>query len=141
VAETLLAEGRSYYTSVTFHAQQAAEKYLKAVLVYHQAAFPRTHDIGMLLRLVRAVEPTIALAPTSAVALNPYGVAVRYPGSGPEPDLSEAREAVALAADVRDAVARVLGLSVRAARAMSVEARAASGVRLTGGSLKRANGT
>lgn len=110
VAETLLRESRTYYTSVAFHAQQAAEKYLKAVLVHHQVAFPRTHDIGVLLSLVGSVEPSVSLAAASAIALNPYGVAVRCPGSGAEPDLSEASEAVALAVTVRDAVVGALGL-------------------------------
>jgi HEPN domain-containing protein len=32
----------------TFHAQQCAEKYLKALLVAHRCAFPRTHDLAAL---------------------------------------------------------------------------------------------
>jgi HEPN domain-containing protein len=31
----------------TFHAQQCAEKYLKALLVVYGRAFPRTHDLGL----------------------------------------------------------------------------------------------
>src|SRR4030042_4844093 len=40
-----LAEGTS------FHSQQAAEKYLKAFLVWHQIEFQKTHDIETLLKL------------------------------------------------------------------------------------------
>jgi HEPN domain-containing protein len=29
---------------IAFHAQQAVEKYLKAILVRHQVYFPKTHD-------------------------------------------------------------------------------------------------
>jgi HEPN domain-containing protein len=34
-----------------FHAQQAIEKSLKALLTYHQIAFPKTHDLLRLLDL------------------------------------------------------------------------------------------
>ena len=37
----------------TFHAQQCAEKYLKALLVSRRQAFPRTHDVVALHDLCR----------------------------------------------------------------------------------------
>lgn len=37
-----------------FHAQQAAEKALKAVLILHSGAAPRTHDIAILLERIEA---------------------------------------------------------------------------------------
>ena len=36
---------------LAFHAQQAAEKALKALLVHHQVEFPRTHVIALLVNL------------------------------------------------------------------------------------------
>lgn len=39
------------YEDLCFHAQQAAEKAIKAVLVHRQVAFPRTHAIVDLLTL------------------------------------------------------------------------------------------
>jgi HEPN domain-containing protein len=36
---------------VGFHCQQAAEKYLKALLTRNQIEFPKTHDIKTLLQL------------------------------------------------------------------------------------------
>ena len=48
-AEHLLAlEERDYFTAA-FHAQQAAEKPLKAFLVRHQIPFGKTHDIQELV--------------------------------------------------------------------------------------------
>ncbi len=38
---------------VAFHAQQAAEKVLKAVLVHATVEFPKTHDLQALLLLLR----------------------------------------------------------------------------------------
>ncbi len=37
--------------TVCFHAQQAVEKYLKALLIWHGKAFPRTHDIRVILAI------------------------------------------------------------------------------------------
>ena len=39
-----------------------------------------------------------------ASALSPYGADVRYPGDLPEPSVSEAENAVALARQIRDVV-------------------------------------
>jgi hypothetical protein len=53
-----------------FHAQQAAEKYLKALLTRHQIEFPKTHVIRHLLTLLRPVEPAVAdelATPTGSV--------------------------------------------------------------------------
>jgi len=52
----LLKEGFEDYENVGFHAQQAAEKFIKAFLVRHQIEFPKTHDIGLLRQLVARVE-------------------------------------------------------------------------------------
>ena len=45
------------YDAVCFHAQQCAEKYLKARLAEAQIPFPKTHDLGPLLDLVLPIEP------------------------------------------------------------------------------------
>ncbi len=45
---------------VAFHAQQAAEKYLKALLTRHQIEFPKTHLMQQLLVLLSPAEPQLA---------------------------------------------------------------------------------
>ena len=42
-----------YYEDLCFHAQQAAEKAIKAVLLHRGIRFPYVHDIGELIRLLR----------------------------------------------------------------------------------------
>src|SRR5215210_9139023 len=66
--------------AVCFHAQQCAEKYLKALLVEHSIYFPKTHDLLVLLELVlpRCVAAEAAREPL--VNLSPYAVDIRYPG-------------------------------------------------------------
>lgn len=87
-----------------FHAQQAAEKFLKAVLVWHQVEFAKTHDIGRLVDLVKTIDAILAEVIRDSAALTPYGVEVRYPGELLEPTAEEARQAVGLAECVREAV-------------------------------------
>ena len=61
-----------------FHAQQAVEKLLKAVLASRGVEFPRTHDLALLLSLVKhhgvAAPPEL----TEADALTPWAVEFRY---------------------------------------------------------------
>ena len=76
---------------VAFHAQQVAEKALKAFLVWHQIEFPKTHDIERLLELCASIDPEVAEVLASAVELTPYGVEYRYPGEYP-PVSAEAAE-------------------------------------------------
>jgi HEPN domain-containing protein len=90
-----LAEGTS------FHAQQAAEKYLKAFLVWHQIEFPKTHDIEALLELAGKMDDKIPEILREAIILTPYGVDYRYPGEYPEVSRSDAERALRLADHVR----------------------------------------
>ena len=90
-----LAEGTS------FHSQQAAEKYLKAFLVWHQIEFQKTHDIETLLKLAGKVDSKIPDVLKDAVILTPYGVDYRYPGEYPEVSRSDAERALRLADHVR----------------------------------------
>lgn len=101
-AEVLLAAAQIDPATIAFHAQQAAEKYLKSLLVRHQVPFPRTHDIGKLLELAETVETGIEAELSTATTLTPYAVEFRYPGERLEREA--ARKAVHLARSVRDTV-------------------------------------
>ena len=103
-AESLLADEPPLLYPSCFHSQQAAEKYLKALLTSRAVEFPKTHVIGELLDLLATVDRPTAELLAEATALNPYGVEVRYPGDLPEPDAEEGTAALALAEAVRDAV-------------------------------------
>ena len=48
------------YDAACFHAQQCAEKYLKARLQEETMRFGRTHDLVALLDLLLPIEPTWA---------------------------------------------------------------------------------
>jgi HEPN domain-containing protein len=103
-SETLASVEPPFPYPACFHAQQAAEKYLKALLTWRQIEFPKTHDIEELLRLIESAHPRVASALAESDQLTPYGVEIRYPGDAPQPDLDEAARAIELAHSVRDTV-------------------------------------
>ena len=82
---------------VAFHAQQAAEKYLKALLTRHQIEFPKTHELRRLLELLAEVEPQLTTSLTDIKWLEPFGVDIRYPGDRPDTLLGDERRARELA--------------------------------------------
>jgi len=93
---------------VCFHAQQAAEKMLKAILVSRGLVVARTHD---LLGLFDECITTGAQLPdlrSDCALLTQYAVAFRYPGYSPDPDEQDGGTAVAAARRIYDAVRAVL---------------------------------
>ncbi len=93
--------------TVCFHAQQCAEKALKAVLVAHGRDFPKTHDVVVLVRLVQEIQPSARSAPPLH-PLNRYTIEARYPGDWDPINRQEAEQAVAMARAVREFVDRLL---------------------------------
>ncbi|OPX22135.1 MAG: hypothetical protein B1H03_05115 [Planctomycetales bacterium 4484_113] len=93
---------------VCFHAQQCAEKYLKALLIHGEVNFGRTHDLLELVgRLPATAEPAEGFVDAMRV-LNAFSVLPRYPDWEPsESDISAAVEAMELA---RSFVRKQLGL-------------------------------
>jgi HEPN domain-containing protein len=63
---------------VGFHAQQAIEKSLKAVLAARGIAFPRTHNLSMLVALLAKSGVAVPGAALEYASLTPFGTAFRY---------------------------------------------------------------
>lgn len=63
-----------------FHAEQCAEKYLKAVLAKHGRPVPRIHDLLALARLLRPFRFPASRLEKHLRSLNQYAVEIRYPG-------------------------------------------------------------
>ena len=66
---------------ILFHAQQAVEKSLKAVLVLRQIIFPRTHDLLELHTLAVQNHLSVPAARDLLLRLSPYAVEFRYLGA------------------------------------------------------------
>jgi HEPN domain-containing protein len=87
------------YDGVCFHAQQCAEKYLKALLQEHKQYVPKTHHLAELLTLVLQVDPTCQFLLADLEVLEDYAVDFRYPGISATKD--EAQSAFKAAKRVR----------------------------------------
>lgn len=82
-----------------FHAQQTAEKYLKAILAARGKIFPKTHDLLELCDLCEQAGVIVSVPIDDLDVLSDHAVQTRYPDS--VPTLEEAREAIATAQAVR----------------------------------------
>ena len=70
----LRARRRPNYDAACFHAQQTAEKYLKAFLQEHRVAFPKTHSLIELLELCLRLDAGFELQRDLLVRLDRYVV-------------------------------------------------------------------
>jgi HEPN domain-containing protein len=86
-----------------FHAQQAAEKYLKGYLALHDIPFPYTHNLADLTELCGRVDPAFHALGSQAAELTPYAVRLRYDDSF-WPSRETAQQAQTLALAIRDFV-------------------------------------
>lgn len=100
-AQNGLSASEFFTDVVCFHAQQAAEKYLKAYLVWHEIEFPRTHALEDLVLLAAERESAFLGLKDRVLVLTPYAVETRYP-EFESPTIIDARAAV----DIAEAVQR-----------------------------------
>jgi len=96
-----LSAPRVPWDTVCFHAQQAAEKLLKAFLVFHGRPLIRTHDLVALLSACFGVEPELATLQSDCQKLSQYAVASRYPDDLYEPSEQDARAMIEAARRVQ----------------------------------------
>lgn len=109
----LSAPERDLWGDVTFHAQQAAEKALKALLALHDVPFRKTHNIEELGRQCVAIEATLSGLIDRAAPLTEFAWKFRYPGEIEEPTPAEAMEALAAARQIYNAVSALVPEALR----------------------------
>jgi len=94
VLERLAGEARAPEAMVGFHAQQAIEKYLKAVLTDRGITYPWTHDLAALVDLVHRSGIGAAPEADTLPRLSRFAAEHRYgrlpPEEGGEPALDRA---------------------------------------------------
>ena len=91
-----------------YHCQQAAEKYLKALLVATGAQPPRTHDLGVLLDLATEPYPQLDDRREACEYLTPFAVQTRYPLFAPPISIDDATEALTASAEVCETVRKLI---------------------------------
>jgi HEPN domain-containing protein len=89
---------------VVFHAQQAAEKFLKALLVSRDHQPPKIHELTRLLALCVSYAPELAAFLDDCEFLSPLAVRSRYPGDEPDTAREDAEKGVQIARRIQAAV-------------------------------------
>ena len=95
------------YDAVCFHAQQCAEKYLKARLQEGALPFAKTHDLVVLLRLLLPIEPSWEAMRADLRTLTVFATESRYPGTWA--DEAAAHDALEICRNFRHHVRASLG--------------------------------
>ena len=87
----LLEDPQAPQWGLGFHAQQAVEKAIKAVLTANSVEFPRTHDVAMVLDLLSSNGLDQPPGAAELTRLTPFGAALWYDDApdadGQEPEL------------------------------------------------------
>lgn len=97
----------AYRSSICFHAQQAVEKYLKALLVFEGIDFRKTHDVDYLLAECQKFAPEL-LGGIDLKSLTDFGVSVRYPDDFYIPDQTETTHYVRAARKIEQIVKKLI---------------------------------
>ena len=95
--ENNLAAKEIPWDTVCFHAQQAAEKVMKAFLVFRGRDLSKTHDLVALLAQRVECDGSFTGLEVDCRKLTSYGVAARYPNDLFEPSEADGRDVVAAA--------------------------------------------
>lgn len=102
----LRVSDRPNFDAVCFHAQQTAEKYLKAFLQENLVRFPKTHSLIELLELALPLDESLEDLRSDLIRLGRYAVHYRYPGE------SATKPEAQMAFDVVTAVRKTLRMKL-----------------------------
>jgi len=90
-----------YIDTIAFHCQQAVEKYIKALLVYFEIDFQRSHNLIYLLDLLTKKLEVSEDRYEKAILLNGFSVQIRYPDKTIYLSKEELATAIEIAQDFR----------------------------------------
>ena len=99
-----LAIKNELFSSVAYHCQQAAEKYLKGYLVFNKKKVIKTHDLTKLVVLCNYIDNDFSKLYVSSEKLNPFSTKFRYPTEFDIPDLETAKAAISNAKKIMNFV-------------------------------------
>lgn len=102
--EIILKEKRFSFNPICFHAQQAAEKYLKGFLACHDLHVRKIHDLETLVDDAKTVNQSFETLRSEIKFLNQFYIASRYPEDYTEFTLGDAKKAYEAAKIVKELV-------------------------------------
>ena len=103
LSDLLLAQNRLpglRLEHLCFHAQQAAEKAIKALMIRRGIEFPYVHDLSVLLAIVAEAGEDVPESVRLSRQLTPYAAATRYPGIAERVTEEDHADAIRLAEGV-----------------------------------------
>ncbi len=95
------------FDTVCFHCQQCVEKYLKSILFLYEIPFPKTHDLRLILDIIRQ-NTDVIISPETVIPLNRYTIEGPYPGDWEPITEDETHEALDMTRVTREAVRKFL---------------------------------
>ena len=72
-------EDSTFYAQICFHFHQAAEKYLKSLIIAYDLEFKKIHDLPVLLKLFLVKNPELKKLMNDCRLLNGFYIDTRYP--------------------------------------------------------------
>jgi HEPN domain-containing protein len=101
-----------YLDTVTFHCQQAVEKYLKAYLIFQSTTFRSSHDLIYLLDLITQKDSNFKNYYDTISELQGYAVEIRYPNETIFLSNEKVEKAMMIAKNLRELVTREINISI-----------------------------
>ena len=101
-----------YLDTVTFHCQQAVEKYLKAYLIFQTTTFRFSHDLVYLLDLINQNDSDFEEYYDSVSELQGYAVEIRYPNETIYLSNEKVEKAISIAKFVRELVVLKMNITI-----------------------------
>ena len=89
-----------FYAQMCVQAHQAAEKYLKSFLVFHNVKFRRVHDLAHLVRECAKIDKDFKQRADDCEKITDYYAFLRYPAFLPARTKKEAKETIKIADDI-----------------------------------------
>lgn len=99
-AKKLIEGTDPIYDTSIYHAQQCAEKALKAYLSYKDQPIQKTHDVQFLVELCIELDEIFESIMEDAILLNPYSTLFRYPDIILEPEKEDVIDAIEKAENI-----------------------------------------
>ncbi len=91
------ADASALANLIVFHAQQAIEKALKAILVAHETEFPKTHDLEQLLEIIEDTGAAWPADLNKVLEFTVFATQGRYPGFDDPISEADVAEAIKMA--------------------------------------------
>ena len=101
-----------YLDTVTFHCQQAVEKYLKSYLIFKSIPFRFVHDLIYLLELIAPIDPDFEIYFDNVSELQSYAVEVRYPNEMIFLSNDKVENAMRIAKEIRTLITGKMGINI-----------------------------